>query len=401
MLKRFYSKKSGFTLVEIIVAFAIFAIMAAMIVQILDLSVSARRSNNIYQRELAEQERLLTLIQRTSKDYNSTKGTISFTLGTTTIELPYDMLSAKSDALFDSEGLNYFISSVNYQASGEFSPSDVAGGGSDAGGSNTGSQAARMDTRITGTGGIGYIKIEEVIKDTTDYPEGSPYAVPAGCTRYFFRVSASSKDNKDNETLAKEDIPYSQYRLFFYDDVKLDAAASAVRFTDDKNNPYTKNVHQSLTIAQVGYVSENVDGIVERGGLSYKNFSTSTHDTYNKYTVQQSGTNAVRIGSPFEGKGVKFEPDQYSNFYVDFVGNNVTLSTASFGYNKEKSSLGSVDLGYKYSSCPNYDDSYDEDGKPTYVESGNPHVNIYGAFLYERNYNVTGTPAPDEGGDEE
>lgn len=400
MLKRFYSKKSGFTLVEIIVAFAVFAIMAAMIVQILDLSVAARRSNNIYQSELAEQERLLTVVQKTNKDYTSTKGTISFTIGSAKIDLPYDMLSAKSDAENAAAGLNYFVSPVNYQATGEVSPSDAAGGQDS--GSNTGSQASRMDTRLTGTGGIGYIWVRAVVKDTFTYPKDSIYAVPEGCTRYYFRVSASSTDLSGKTTLADEDMGYSQYRMFFYDDEKLNSAASSIPYTDKNKNEYTKNVAESLTIApkgkiaSVGYVNANVADSSFKG-LTSSNIGTSTNDD-NKYTVQQSGTNAVRIGSPFvkpswDKKGVEFVANSFSNFYVDFVGEDVKLSTESFGANAKKAD--GVNQGHTYSNCPNYREEYDENGKPLYLSSGDPHVNIYGAFLHERKYGTS-----DDGGDD-
>ena len=213
MLKRFYSKKSGFTLVEIIIAFAVFAIMASMIVQILQLSVAARHSNNVYQSELAEQEKLLTVIQKSSEDFVSSKGNITFSLGGGTYELPYDIISAKDGAEFATDGLGYLLSPVSYNNPGEGSPSDDAGS---LPGVSTGSQASRMDTRLTGTAGIGYIWVQEVIKDTFTYSgDNAKYAPPEGCTRYYFRVSASSKDLDNNETLESEDIPYSQYKLFF------------------------------------------------------------------------------------------------------------------------------------------------------------------------------------------
>ena len=59
MMKRIFSKRSGFTLVEIIVAFAIFAIMMSMIMQILQLSVSQRRANNEFAKDTATQKEAL------------------------------------------------------------------------------------------------------------------------------------------------------------------------------------------------------------------------------------------------------------------------------------------------------------------------------------------------------
>lgn len=393
MLKRFYSKKSGFTLVEIVIAFAIFAIMASMIVQILDLSVAARRSNNIYQRDLAKQEKLLTIVQKTSEEYNKAteKGTMPITLGSVSIDLPYAILSADENAENQKEGLNYFLFPVDYQATGEISPSEAGGGGS----SGSGSQASRMDTRLTGTGGIGYIWVRAVKKDEFTYTgDNKDYAVPDGCTRYYFRVSASSVDLKDNSTLANEDIGFSQYKMFFYDDKRLNSAASDVPYTD-KTQSYKKNVPQSLTIARVGYVDADVGSSAFKG-LSSSNVAYSTGSN-NKYTIQQTGTNGVRIGTPYvdsnngKYKGVKFEANSFSNFYIDFVGENVNLTTASFGYNGVTASAsGSTDLGYKYANCPNYREEYDDDGTPLYFSSGDPHVNIYGAYLYTRNYGGTG-----------
>lgn len=59
MLRKLCSKRSGFTLVEIIVAVAIFAIMSTMVAQVLQLSVKARQSNKEYGEDLARQEEQL------------------------------------------------------------------------------------------------------------------------------------------------------------------------------------------------------------------------------------------------------------------------------------------------------------------------------------------------------
>ena len=395
MLKRLYSKRSGFTLVEIIVAFAVFSIMASMIVQILNLSVNARVANTKYQQELNIQEQLLTRINKTKDDYKDTDGKIEINLGETTVELNYDRLSAMEDAEFDAEGLNYFLAPVDYESSGE----GMSTSGTDGTGGSSGSQASRMDTRLTGTGGIENIQIIYVIKDTHTYAPGDPYAVPAGCTRYFFACSASS--GSAPETLKAEDVPYAQYRLHFYccpenpssaESVKeaLDLGESAKEYTDKNGDTYSKDVYKEAPIVRVGYL-KNVSPEIGTTGLESSNIMSTYDDNYNKYTIEQMGSNVVRIGSPFKTgnevdgglgkKGVKFQQSKTSKFYVDFVG-DPHLTVDSFGHN---ATTGVITGSKQYAACPAYKDDYDSDGNPEYSYDGT-HVNIYGAFMPQRHY---------------
>lgn len=399
MLKRFYSKKSGFTLVEIIVAFAVFAIMASMICQILNLSARARMSNTAYQAELDDMEHMLTLIEKDSENFTGEKGRISLDFNDgTTVGLSYDVKSAKPDAVDEGEGLNYFLAPVDYQSNGEVTPT-LSGG--DAGVSNTGSQASRMDTRITGTGGIESIEILKVIKDTHVYDAGDPNAVPAGHTRYYIMCAANGGDKTTN--LKDEDVPYSQYRLYFYcepasdsdEDYKaaLNAAAGAVEYTDADGNTYTKDVFKAATITKVSYLKK-FSGDIGSTGITSSDIMSGVDGYNNKYTIEQTSTNVIRIGSPFEkgeagdanrgydGKGVRFSIGSPSYFCVEFEGDpHITVS--SFGHNAQTGTLAG---SKKYTACPNYADKYNSDGTPKYEVDGDPYVNIYGAFLYKRNY---------------
>ena len=398
MLKRFYSKRSGFTLVEIIIAFAVFAIMASMICQLLNLSVRARQYNNKYQLELESQQRRLNLIEKSSDDFKETQGTIHLEFANgTVVDLPYDRFSAMLDSDFDGEGLNYFISNVDYQSDGEFSPGGNLGGSNGGtGSSNTGSQMSRMDTRITGTGGIAGITIGNVIKDTHTYAANDPFAIPEGHTRYFIECIASA--GADPQTLMDEDIPYSQYRLYFYhmpdpakpnDDSYLDKAASNVVYEED-GKKYTKDVNKVAVIKDLGYLQDYsaFTNAVNNGLKSA--YTMSKVGTNNRYTIEQMGTNVVRIGTPYtsgtngdpergtEGKGVKFGLSS-SLFYIEFEG-DPHLTVDSFGYNALVRNGAAT-----YKACPTYTDDYDSDGKPLYYDNGE-HVNIYGAYLQPRHY---------------
>ena len=91
---------------------------------------------------------------RTYTDANK-DGTISLDFNTFNVNLDYEMRAAYGDVydeasgtnVFngDEYGLNYFVADVNYAGNGLISNEEVTTMGS------SGSQASRMDTRLTGT----------------------------------------------------------------------------------------------------------------------------------------------------------------------------------------------------------------------------------------------------------
>lgn len=382
MLKRFYSKKSGFTLVEIVVAFAVFSIMASMVCQILDLAVKMRNSNNLYAKELARQEQLLTVIEKDSKNYNEADATGIYALNFddgTIVNLGYQVKATDPDAENQAEGINYFLSPIDYTCG----PSPDAGGleDSDMGGMT---QASRMDTRITGTRGIGDISIYQVYKDEFEYPDDSPFKLAPGHTRYWIEIAASSRDKDLNVTLRQEDVPYAQYRLMFYSD-ELDAAKSAVEYTDEEGRTYTKDVYKEATIVGVGHINMPFDTIENSyGGYLHESFVTDggTKNSWNTYVVQKGSSNSVRIGTSFGWNGKdRLEGGTFTRFYVEFDG-DPHLTVESFGHNCVPGSYGAT----VYRACPQYEDTYNDDGTPTYDDNGEVHPCIYGAYMYTRHY---------------
>ena len=411
MFKRFYSKKSGFTLVEIIIAFAVFSLMASMIIQMLNLAVSARRRNNEMQAELGLQEQTLSRIEKDQSLYTSEKGKFSLDFeGLTAVDISYDRLSANADS--DLLDLGFYIANVDYKSNGEieFSPGDGGSGnegaGSGSGNANTGSgglsQMARMDTRITGTRGIDYIDIAYVIRDDYNYDVDDPMQVQEGHTRYFFLVYASG--GIEPVTLKDEDVPYSQYRLFFYSD-ELDNAESAKVYIDDAGRKYTKDVYKEAKITKVGYINNFSANRLRENGLQSTDIMNGYGTTYNRYTIELFGdgetNNEIRIGTPFvvnnsvdggyENKGIRFNGG--SAFYLEFEG-DPHLTSASFGANGIGYGVGSdydsaFETGTLYKACPKFE--YDFDGSvpefnPYKYDAYSTYVNIYGAFLPTRHY---------------
>ncbi len=406
MLKRLYSKRSGFTLVEIIVAFAVFAIMASMVIQILQLAINARNSNNIYAQELARQERIMTIVQKDQKNYTEANKTgeyeITFTDGDA-YKLGYQVKAADPNATNQAEGINYFLSNIDYTCAGAADGEGLGVGGSD-GGSGGMTQASRMDTRITGTAGIDSITIKKVIKDEYPYAEGDPFAIPEGHVRYFIEVAADS-----SLSMQKEDVAYAQYRLMFFSD-KLNAAESAAPHKDGDDKEYTKDVYTAAKIVKVGHIDALMDSSstsVINCGLKSGNTSSGDDESgMNPFLVQLLGANTVRIGTPFVtdwsnggSKGVRFNK-QTTRFYVEFDVSDevykddpdVNLTVESFGYNHTMNDKGEA----IYTACPQYEGAYNADGTPDYSKKAPKnavHPCIYGAYLNTRHY--TTTPAKD------
>lgn len=339
-MKKLFSKRSGFTLVEIVVAFAVFAIMAAIIMQMMGLVVIQRQNNKDFSDSLSSQKENLVRMDKDREYDDSNKAgdlSIDFTdkdkNNVLNISMPYEMRAADGTK-GNAEGINYFLSNVDYKSDGV---SGGGSGGSGGGGSSSGSQTSRVDTRITGTKGFEKITIREVKKDpNTD-------GLESGQTRYLFKVSASTDDKK----FADEDIPYAQYRLYFYDPDKIDSAASTKEYIDETTKKkYTKVVYDVIPIVEVGYLEENKS----------------------EYTVEKMGINSVRIGTPFKGTGVEFEFHLFSQFYIIFDG-DPKLTAKSFGDNFILNTDG--DTEYSRNST---------------LEKLADSPNIYGAFEYQKKF---------------
>lgn len=168
-MKRLFSKRSGFTLVEIIIAFAIFAIMASMIVQVMNLMVRRKVRNKQFEDSLSTQEQQF-IARPKDMSYTATEADGQLTLlfkdktGSDLTVEPIDYQLKNWDADNYKNGINYFTGDYEYDIdlagsehfgeeddpNSETDPMDVGGS----------TQMSRFDTRITGTKGILTITIE-------------------------------------------------------------------------------------------------------------------------------------------------------------------------------------------------------------------------------------------------
>lgn len=405
MLRKIISNRSGFSIAEIVVAFAIFSIMAAMVGQLLNLTTRAKQQNNDYSRYLAAQEEQLAKVTKDQLEYKTGDdakdlpgGTVSLQFGdpadadhSATVIMPYqtkgagDVLDAKYNGKyyddmtgtgadlndFDSseEGLNLFIADVDYTPELTIKGGGGGGGG---GASTSDSVISRMNTRIAGTKGFEGIYLWDVRKDTHTYAAGDPFK-PKG-TRYFIECSANGNP------VTPEDIVFAQYRLFFYYDMSPSGGDPSVAATEEEieikdesgtvTDKYTKKSPTAAPIIDAGYISEpSISSISGLTSSNTKSLDTPIGSVSNQTYVVRKSYNSVEICTPFSGGyynpkygtggdgkigggnfGTMFDKSKHTCFYVDFE-YDPYLTIQSFGKN------GTTYTGYcKYEACPRWND---------------------------------------------
>lgn len=166
-------KKGGFTLVEIIIAFAIFSIFAVMIVQVLNLTVNRRKSNDEFQKNLANQEQNLYAKPKdtTYDSAASADGQLDLTFqdtsGATSMTINYQYKNANDSVADVKAGINYFTGELDYD--GEIG--GTYGGTSGVDTSNPedapGSILNRYDARIIGTKGMTSVQVNSITPGAT------------------------------------------------------------------------------------------------------------------------------------------------------------------------------------------------------------------------------------------
>ncbi len=273
MLKRIFSKKSGFTLVEIIIAFAVFAIMSAMILQILNVVAFQRKSNTELSETIDEQEQYLIEHNKNPFDAGAAMdGTLSFDFGAGgKFDVSYQMNGATETGEVD--GLAYFVSdkAVNTTPPDDDDDDDDNDDFND----NGGSQMDRFNTRLTGTRGFEYIKVAQVKKVREENYLGKTVYV------YAFDLVANASAN-----MLATDVPYANYRLYFY---TKSGSVAPIAFAN-----YLNDANPTADLGSIGSKSPI---------KSWTGATKSSPDTYNVYTASITSTNGIRIGSPFKGGG--------------------------------------------------------------------------------------------------
>lgn len=342
-MNKLLSKKNGFTLVEILVAFAIFAIMASMVMAIVQLAIRERSSINELAKEIAVQEEDLVRMDKI-QEYDETDstlptGTFSFAFqneagedkGTATIDYQMHTTDDSKNTGNLYNGVNYFIGDVEYK--------DVTTDDPD---KNSGSLAAQYDTRITGTKGFMYVKMVNVKKDETYTGTG---------VRYLFET-AVIPDTTDSISLK-----FAQYKLYFKDTT----SSTTLTTTRDDGEEYTYQRPDTAKIISAGYV--NSTSLNPAKCSEKREESTNAYKiTLLRYATSENFYGAIQIGYDYANGGNRdFSKNTgFSRFYVIFD-SDPHLDVDDFGSN-----------GVKSGSSYEYKTFVDADGETI--------PNIYGAY---------------------
>ncbi len=360
-MKRIFSNKSGFTLVEIVVAFAVFAIMAGMILSMVQLTVKARTSNDDLAMRTEEQSKYLTAYYVGDSDKYVTgeadgKFVLDFNSESCEVYMNYAIRGMETN---EAAGINYFIGNTDYENPGN--PNNGGGGLGGGNGSALGqNQTTQVDTRLTGNKNLAYIIVEAVDPVSSHKCAACTAAGAATCThefKYYITVKAQGKSTENSGTVPKEEVPFLQYKMRFYstDDTYTKS------ITESDGNTYTYTFHNLAHISDYGYVNSGTE-------VRYNQYAPSSSGD-NKYVVSKSGNHIITVSAPISSSGgYEFNEADKTKFWVVFTGKDPKLTVGSFGSNGV--------------ATP---DTSDGDAKlftNTTYKSNSP--NIFGAFNYTK-----------------
>lgn len=334
MLKKFLSRR-GFTIVEVMVAFVIFSIMAAMVATILNATMRTKQQNIVIEEEIAEQKSKYYLnTQDMEYKDKTTDGTIDLDFSATgggKVSIDYSTGNPNKPEDDNQVELDYYIGHLNYK------PSNSGDGKGDDGG--PGSVIERLDSRIYGTSGIDEISVK--VKDL---------GAVSGGYAYIFEVLPASS------TLVGSQYEYhAQFKMKF---------------------PYT--------IVDYGYV----DPIASNPGLgNLQNKTEGYNKGMNIVDISNSvgSSNVICIGSRMSdaknGKPSIFGSSSYKKFWVT-LSSPIDTSNLNKVFGVSASDETTTKSGDVYTFKPYRETVKDEDGNVD-EEGTITHPNIFGAFPNE------------------
>lgn len=315
-MKRIFSKRSGFTLVEILIAFAIFSIMASMVVQILNLMVRRKIANQRYEEKLTVQEQSF-IARGKNYDYDASKKeaeplSLQFK-DKNGVDIGMNMDYQLKNWDVDDEnpdgtrsGINYLVGNVKYDgANGEVisdgdentsDPDDSAAlGGS--------SQMSRFDTRITGTSGINSVQIN------VDHVTGTK--------KYTLTVTVD--DSAVNPTIQG----HQQVTIFFAEGKSGGSPIGVVSVNDG-----ARDLNSLKKIKACGLNGVNIHCVTDDDGKGEFN---SDPVVFNVELEREIPLTELGFGQLPEGGNTYYQFEYKGEYYVNIFGAYVKASASTDG----------------------------------------------------------------------
>ncbi len=351
MLKKLRSKR-GFTLVEIMVAFVIFAIMAAMVSVILQSTMRAKQENTDLEGEIAGQENVYYQRQQVkdgaydSSDNHSLVMQFKGTDGSSYADIPLDYSLGDPNA----PGAGNNISLEYIQANLDYTPRDTTNPGGDKNSDSNGSVHNRIDSRIFGSSDLKKVILYMTKAETQ----------PSVGYRYYLAIKLEAD-------ATMPDI----YKTFAQ--VKLKFNKNTILACGKKNTMYTpSNTQNPISFndgSKSGYEVRIMSGDTLR-------IASTNHNVNAQYSLLEPGANYFgvyfdlkeEIPTSYETSDGTYDLNQLFGYSVDYTGSQTNLS----------------DTLNVYEFVPYFGKLYDANGDPLKNDDGSfktgTYPNIYAGF---------------------
>lgn len=319
--------KRGFTIVEVLVAFVIFAIMAGMVSMILAQTNVARQNNNDIMEEIENQKEVYYLKDHEKKyDSSEKSGDLTFNFdGLSPLSIGYNIGDPNADTDENVLALEYFVGDVKYDSLKNQHKDNK----NDAGNS-VGSVLSRLDSRVYGSTGVKDITFK-ISKDESY--TGTGY-------RYFLQSFAIF-------TGLEQQKWFAQYRIIF-----------------------------PSVILDYGYTDQNGSNANIKSRFETSTLPFEVYSPYNRTLMISSKQSSSESSPPvISGK--------YLYYYVTLSEplENIDASldmNKIFGYSDTKQTSTKTESG-SYVFNPYQETITDEDGNTSTVS----YPNVFGAFPKE------------------
>lgn len=369
-MKKIFRKK-GFTIVEVMVAFVIFAIMAAMVSSILQAALYAKQENVDLEEQITNQKNAYyqnTVDHKGAYDSSDNHNmSISFSGGSSgnvTVSMDYSL--GKEDAGTTEAGsaqLNYINANLDYSVRDSIKTNEDDDDESD-GDAITLGVDEKLETKIKGSNGYSSLTVYMIA-----YPDTEKGETNETTCRYLLAVKPVV--NSYIMTYNKAYWPFMQFRFVFPKDNKIKSVSEAGFETSSSK-------FEAIGTDRIGYqltkISTSNGDSLRFGGTMFNSDGTNTMSDYG-----------------YLGACITFD----SPLSSEYINANGTLDLNKlFGYSDDaKTSNKSTDLADRYVFKPYYGVMYNEVGKVMNTDGGvydktkgetkmvGTHPNIYGAFV--------------------
>lgn len=367
MFKKLKSKR-GFTIVEVMVAFVIFAIMAAMVSTILQQSLKAKQENVDLEDEITNQEQIYYQKKQDPKDkYDATDShNISLTFKDKSdaelspLSVDYSLGDPNADVTTEvgapdnNIALNYIAANISYKK-----PQSQPNTTTDP---QEGSVHSRLNSTIYGSNGISQIKL---------YMIKAPDEESNGKNRYYIGMQLESTYGDSGQEIPEYLRSFAQVRLMFPSGTTIQNSG-IIYAQKASNGAYTFNKGTSVH----GYEAMKTTPSILRIASTSLNL-TGENSLLEKITDNVVAGVYVDLSSPLS--------DTYLNEHGSYDLNKL------FGYSDDAKTSNASEGGLAYIFTPYVGKVYNSKGEV--INESGKYPNIFAGSQKESD----STPKKDEG----